>query len=387
MTSITRHRNDCTRQHQHQQQHPNVGRLMNSYRHHHYHNDAMIIRKSIMLLCVLSSIMMDPSTFFVFRSRKSSCTDKNKKEMRSLKSKSNIFVNAKAHMIQSLDIRYFVAGGTCAAISHGITTPIDVIKTKIQSNPTKYKNKGMISCAKEICTEDGLASLVGGLGPTIAGYGIEGALKFGVYEVMKPTLVSAIIFGTKLNQGTAYLLSSIIAGAIASIVLCPMESARIKMVTNPSYQALSFIPAIIKMIQEDGIFTSFMIGMAAMLSKQVPYTFGKQVTFDVFAATLYQYITDNKWLVSIAAAFGASLIACIFSQPGDMILTKTFHAKQGQQPTFGQVIQSIYQSGGIPAFFTGTSTRIVHVGLIITTQLVIYDIVKQLLGLPATGSH
>jgi len=27
----------------------------------------------------------------------------------------------------SLDYRYFVAGGTCAAISHGITTPIDVV--------------------------------------------------------------------------------------------------------------------------------------------------------------------------------------------------------------------------------------------------------------------
>lgn len=58
-----------------------------------------------------------------------------------------------------------------------------------------------------------------------------------------------------------------------------------------------------------------------------------------------------------------------------------------QQHTFAHVIQSIYQSGGIPAFFTGTGARIVHVGLIITSQLVIYDIVKQLLGLPATGSH
>ena len=37
--------------------------------------------------------------------------------------------------IKSIDYRYFVAGGTCAAISHGITTPIDVVKTRIQANP------------------------------------------------------------------------------------------------------------------------------------------------------------------------------------------------------------------------------------------------------------
>jgi solute carrier family 25 phosphate transporter 3 len=37
--------------------------------------------------------------------------------------------------LKSMDYRYFVAGGTCAAISHGITTPIDVVKTRIQANP------------------------------------------------------------------------------------------------------------------------------------------------------------------------------------------------------------------------------------------------------------
>ena len=37
--------------------------------------------------------------------------------------------------LRTMDLRYFVAGGTCAAISHGITTPIDVVKTKIQAKP------------------------------------------------------------------------------------------------------------------------------------------------------------------------------------------------------------------------------------------------------------
>jgi len=33
--------------------------------------------------------------------------------------------------------RYFAAGGISAATSHGITTPIDVVKTKMQMNPKK----------------------------------------------------------------------------------------------------------------------------------------------------------------------------------------------------------------------------------------------------------
>jgi solute carrier family 25 phosphate transporter 3 len=53
-------------------------------------------------------------------------------------SSTNANSNAGAAALQALkniDYRYFVAGGTCAAISHGITTPIDVVKTKIQANP------------------------------------------------------------------------------------------------------------------------------------------------------------------------------------------------------------------------------------------------------------
>lgn len=79
--------------------------------------------------------------------------------------------------LKSLDYRYFVAGGTCAAISHGLTTPIDVVKTRIQADPAKF-NKGMSAATMTILKEDGAKALLGGLGPTVVGYGIEGKLMF-----------------------------------------------------------------------------------------------------------------------------------------------------------------------------------------------------------------
>ncbi len=318
-------------------------------------------------------------------------------------------------VLKTLDYRYFVAGGTCAAISHGITTPIDVIKTKKQSD-IKYKNMNMISTAMDIVSTEGSNALLGGLGPTVVGYGIEGAMKFGVYEIAKPIfrawLSGGVESSTTTNPALAYLLASVAAGAVAAILLCPMESTRIRIVTDPAFANKGLLTALPQMIREDGPWASFQVGLWAMLAKQVPYTLGKQVSFDVFAGMLYSFLntmpantiseTQTKWAVSVLAAFMASIIACIFSQPGDMILTETYKkpmpavtgkgrgltkAVAADRSSIIDVMHTIYGRGGLSSFFTGTGARIVHVGLIITSQLVIYDIVKQLLGLPATGSH
>ena len=274
-------------------------------------------------------------------------------------------------------------------------------------------------------------------------------MKFGVYEIFKPIftkLLNNAAAAADAPHPAAFLLSSIVAGAIAAMLLCPMESTRIRIVTDPAYADAGLLQGLSRLVTQEGLWSTLSSGLWAMLAKQVPYTFGKQVSFDVFAGWLYAALQQQqqpnaaedggqlllslnerqrKWVVSVAAAFGASLVACIFSQPGDMILTETYRrhkktttaasttttstkkrlpSKKKKQPppapapapalandtsnALPAVVQRIYQErGGLPGFFTGTGARIVHVGLIITSQLVIYDIVKQLLGLPATGSH
>jgi len=256
--------------------------------------------------------------------------------------------------------------------------------------------------------EGGPATLLKGLGPTILGYGIEGAMKFGAYEVTKP--VFKALLGEK-RKVLAFMMASFLAGAIAAVLLVPMESLRIKQVTDPSYKEDSIMTGLPRIFRDDGFWVT-MSGVWAMLAKQVPYTFGKQVSFDLVAKSLYSVVeslkeslsalspTQLKWIVSLLSAFCASIAACLFSQPGDMILTETYNSgkssggKQKKKTSssstpgnFGKVISDIYGRGGVPEFFRGTQARLVHVGMIITSQLMVYDLVKQLLGLPATGSH
>jgi solute carrier family 25 phosphate transporter 3 len=122
----------------------------------------------------------------------------------------------------------------------------------------------MLAATASIVKTDGPGALLSGLGPTVVGYGIEGAMKFGVYEMAKP------VFGALLKDNTtlAFILASIVAGAIAALLLCPMESLRIRQVTDVRYAKDSLLTGLPKLIQEQGV-ASLFGGVLAMLAKQV----------------------------------------------------------------------------------------------------------------------
>jgi solute carrier family 25 phosphate transporter 3 len=292
--------------------------------------------------------------------------------------------------IPNADPRYFLSGGLCAAFSHGVTTPIDVVKTKIQADPETY-NQGLLKSAAAILEKDGSQALLGGLVPTVIGYGLEGAVKFGLYESLKPEMARLLPFD---NPAFPYLVASVTAGAVAAFMLCPMESLRIRQVTDPNpstSNADSLLTGLSRLVEESGV-SSLFTGLSAMLSKQVPYTIGKQVSFDVFAMMLYAAAananlgaSDVKLEVSFGAAFLASIVATVLSHPGDVVLTATYKNSQSNG-SFAEVVSNIYEMQGPKGFFSGITARFIHVGVIITSQLVLYDTVKQLLGLSATGT-
>lgn len=305
------------------------------------------------------------------------------------------------------DWRYFAAGGISAATSHGITTPLDVVKTKMQMNPKKY-GRNPLAAAQMLVDEEGAGFLLQGLGPTVVGYGIEGALKFGLYELFKP------VFGQLTpNAFVNFILASVVAGAVASVVLCPCEDARIRMVSQPAF-ATGLVDALVKLVQEDGFLATFK-GLGAMLAKQVPYTMTKQVSFDFVASALYTFAAQRRQTddcdartaaaITFAAAAVTSGLACVASQPGDVILTQVYghagssagvHAAIGSthvpqadvsDASLASVSRQIWAAQGAGGFFVGLQARLCHVGGIITSQLAIYDYVKQGLGLAASGSR
>jgi solute carrier family 25 phosphate transporter 3 len=210
------------------------------------------------------------------------------------------------------------------------------------------------------------------------------------------------------------------------------------MVSDPAFAHLSTLGAVALAARREGPLSLFH-GLGALLMKQIPYTSVKQVSFDLIARALYSLSAQlhggstvrNGGLIALTSAFVTSILSCLASQPGDMVLTamcqsshihqhvhssacnqlgcdgtsvaaydqiNKIHSASGpaREPVTTQSVNNlsawrtainIYKSRGIGGFFIGTQARLLHVVAIVTSQLVIYDAVKRLLGLAATGTH
>lgn len=102
--------------------------------------------------------------------------------------KNNFMAPAPAEpRIQMYSTDYFMAcavgGMLCCGVTHTGITPVDVVKCNMQIAPTKYTSIG--SGFTLAIKEEGFRGLYRGWAPTLIGYSIQGAGKYGFYEFFK----------------------------------------------------------------------------------------------------------------------------------------------------------------------------------------------------------
>ncbi|KAB5556585.1 hypothetical protein DKX38_007494 [Salix brachista] len=77
-----------------------------------------------------------------------------------------------------------------SALTGAITTPLDVIKTRlmVQGSASANQYKGIIDCVSTVVREEGPTALLKGIGPRVLWIGIGGSIFFGVLERTKRLL-------------------------------------------------------------------------------------------------------------------------------------------------------------------------------------------------------
>jgi solute carrier family 25 (mitochondrial phosphate transporter), member 3 len=118
-----------------------------------------------------------------------------------------------------------------------------------------------------VVAKEGAGALLTGFGPTAAGYFLQGAFKFGGYELFKQQSINILGYESASNNRTAvYLASAACAEFFADIALCPLEATRIRLVSEPTY-ANGLIGGFSKMLKNEGV-GAFYAGFGPILFKQ-----------------------------------------------------------------------------------------------------------------------
>eukprot|EP01133_Synstelium_polycarpum_P015945 gene15945-18957_t len=288
-----------------------------------------------------------------------------------------------------LFLKYGMAGALCCSITHSAVVPLDVVKTRLQTNPAKYS--GMVSGFRTIVKEEGAMMLLQGLAPTAIGYALQGFFKFSFYEVFKKTYGDAVGPENAVTYRIPiWLAASATAETIADLALCPNEATRIRLVSDPAF-AKSPAEAFSKILKNEGLLGLYK-GLPPILLKQVPYTMAKFAVFEMTCENVYKMLaasgkpkesmTDGQKLtVSLGSGIVSGVVAAIVSQPADTILSKINQEKTDQG--VGKAIGNIVRRLGVSGLFLGVGTRCFMVGTLTAGQFFIYDGIKQMMGITA----
>ncbi|KAI0191058.1 mitochondrial phosphate carrier protein [Astrocystis sublimbata] len=283
--------------------------------------------------------------------------------------------------------RYAAAGAVCCSFTHAILTPVDIVKTRIQIEPQVY-NRGLSGGLRQVVAGEGAGALATGLGPTVAGYFLQGAFKFGGYELLKTRAIDALGYETACNNRYAiYLGASAIAEMAGDIVLCPFEAVRIRLVSQPGF-GRGLWDGLAKIIRQEGI-QGLYSGLGPIMFKQVPYTMATFVVYENALEQIYKRV--DKTTVSSAGVTGinlgsgliAGIAATLVSQPADTMLSKINKGKAEAGEGIMKRLWRIAKETGVRGSYAGVRARLVMVGGMTALQLAVYGDIKKALG--ATG--
>lgn len=299
--------------------------------------------------------------------------------------------------------KFCFAGGAGCCISHASATPLDVVKTRQQYDPLRYRHQStgqplsVLATGLQIMREEGPGMLLQGLGATAVGYLVQGGLKYSLWEIFKVCLG----YGVASGGWRIFVLVVAAFGAdlFASLALCPFERSRIRLVSDPNF-ATGPLPAFLRLLREDGIIGGlYGEGMVATLLKQQAYTIAKLTTFTVVLEALASSLwlaASPRLLLTVVSSLLAGFVAAIVSQPFDTLQVSTSvcgssdpSIRLGCPVDFDSegdslgppTALSIARALGLKGLFKGWRARLLQVEVIVVSQLIIYDCIKNSVGL------
>ncbi len=284
-----------------------------------------------------------------------------------------------------------IGGVFACGLTHLAVTPLDVVKCRKQVNPKIYKSLG--DGLSTIKSQKGVSGMFVGWQPTLLGYSLQGFGKFGFYEIFKDVYKKLLGDKAAKYQTTGFLLSSACAEVIADVLLCPMESLKVRQQTSKDGAFPTKFVAGYNELAKEGV-NGFYKGLYPLMGRQVPYTMVKFGAFENTVKFCYsriwtkpksEYSKATQLSITFLSGYFAGIFCAIISHPADTMVSKLNNVKSDVPVSTMTAVKKIYGDIGFKGLWSGLSTRILMVGTLTGLQWWIYDSFKTLVGLQTTG--
>eukprot|EP00899_Mesostigma_viride_P011420 jgi/Mesvir1/20279/Mv08582-RA.1 len=249
-----------------------------------------------------------------------------------------------------------------------------------------------VVCFHHHRTRGGWRAFTRGWLPTLLGYSLQGALKFGLYERFKKIYLDAWPFGD-VGVTALYLISSASAEFFADFALCPFEAVKVRLQTVPSFQSGGMVAAFRRVLLAEG-FGGLYRGLLPLWGRQIPYTMMKFASFERTVEFLYRAVLRRpahacspagQLAVSLAGRFSAGVLCSVVSQPADLLVSRMNNHRKGTGGADQGFWQAVRETGLLHLATRGLPTRVLMVGTLCALQWLLYDAFKLMVGLPTTG--
>lgn len=276
-----------------------------------------------------------------------------------------------------------LSGATGCAFTHSLVIPLDVVKTKAQTNPEEYSN--IIQGAGKIIREEGWSGLLTGAEATLAGYFWYGLSVYPSYTFFKRYLGNTLCSSdwSVAHGNTIALVAGALAAVVASLGLTPLEAARIRVVADPQKYKSMGLGGTLQAIADDK-WTRLYAGLPSLLTRQVIFGSVKFLAFERACDAIYHAspsLRDSTWTtlgVSLIAGGFSGALSSVVSQPADSVLT--YVSKSDGDLTVLEASQVMVKEGGVGSLFRGLGSRCLWAGSIIAGQFLLYDVFRSLFG-------
>ncbi|KAJ0010280.1 hypothetical protein Pint_34057 [Pistacia integerrima] len=228
--------------------------------------------------------------------------------------------------------------------------------------------------------EQGPSSLWRGWSGKFCGYGVQGGCKFGLYEYFKRLYSDVLV---DYNRTSIFFLSSASAQIFADVALCPFESVKVRVQTQPHF-AKGLSDGFPKVYTTEGL-AGFYRGL---WGRNLQFSMIMFSSFEHSVDLIYKKIVQKKKEdcsrvqqlgVTCLAAYAAGAVGTLISNPADNIVASLYNKKAEN------VIQAVKKIGLFNLFTRSLPVRITIVGPVITMQWLFYDTIKVLTGLKDVG--